>query len=81
MFFSLRAVRNAERLLKNFKRKKERPTHWQTLVSNGEKEETVFTEVGKLPRTYVVVEMPPPGLLTDAPLSDSNPETQGSSER
>jgi hypothetical protein len=60
--------------LESRKHKKDRPTHWPGLIIDGEKEENHLIEIGKLPRTYVAVEMPPPGIITGEPLTDKNPE-------
>lgn len=56
-------------------RKKGRRTHWviQREDENG-KIESIRVEVGKLPRIYVVVEMPPAGIILGEPPRDTNPE-------
>ena len=54
-------------LLGSPKHKRERPTHWKTIIIDGEREDALSVEVGKLPRTYIVFEYPPAGILTGAP--------------
>jgi hypothetical protein len=58
------------------KHKKERPTHWAGVIEDGQDINQVLIEVGKLPRIYAVMVMPPPGILTGAPPTESNPEIQ-----
>jgi hypothetical protein len=60
------------------KRRKTRPSHWQgVLIDDDSGTETPLAiEVGKFPPLYVIAEFPPPGILLNRPLSDSNPELQ-----
>jgi hypothetical protein len=58
------------------KRKKKAPTHWRGIVVDDEtgQEDSFEIEVGKFPRFYVTVEMPPPGIINDLPPTDKSPE-------
>lgn len=61
-------------LLGSRKHKKQRPTHWPGVLTDGDDIQHMPIEVGKFPRVYSVMEMAPPGLLTGQPLSSGNPE-------
>jgi HNH endonuclease len=58
------------------KHKKERPTHWLGVIEDGDDINQLPIEIDKLPRMYPVMIMPPPGILTGAPLTESNPELE-----
>jgi HNH endonuclease len=58
------------------KRKKTKPTHWRAVRVDESKgtSEDILVPIKDLPQQYIVVEMPPPGIISDLPLSESNPE-------
>lgn len=58
------------------KRKKQRPTHWTGVLTDCDNRLEVPVEVGKLPTMYCAVEMPPPGIINDLPLTDVIPESK-----
>lgn len=57
------------------RRKKERPSQLPiTITTSSGKTKTVNINVSDYPSVYLTVALPPPGILTDAPLSTLNPE-------
>jgi len=56
------------------KHKKQRPTHWPAELVDGSEVEKIQVEIGKLPRLYVVIEMPPAGIIAGEAPRETNPE-------
>jgi hypothetical protein len=54
-------------------RRKQRPTHWPGQLIDGDKVENFQMKVGKLPRLYAVVEMPPAGIILGEAPRDKSP--------
>jgi hypothetical protein len=72
-----RSMYGVLRLKRGFstRRKRERPTHVSAVaVSEAGLETETTVPVSLLPTTYIALELPPPGILTGAPLSTMNPE-------
>lgn len=55
-------------------RKKMQPTHWPAEIVDENGSERIQVEVGKLPRVYNVVEMPPAGIILGEAVRETNPD-------